>query len=195
MALPVRASSMSMTVEEFLASQVPDGKAELVRGELRVTPPPGAPHGVAASNPVFMLTAHVRGHGLGRVFGDSVGYELVRLPRTVRVPDGSFVRAERLPPEGIGPGLFKFAPDLAIEVLSPSETASELEEKLDDYLLSGTTLIWVVDPVRRTVMIVAADAPVRWLRENDTLDGGTVVTGFTRAVSDIFEGIARDTPG
>ena len=195
MALSVRASSMSMTVEEFLASPVPDGKAELVRGELRVTPPPGAPHGVAASNLVFMLTAHVRGHGLGRVFGNSVGYELVRLPRTVRVPDGSFVRAERLPPEGIGPGLFKFAPDLAIEVLSPSETASELEEKLDDYLLSGTPLIWVVDPVRRTVMIVAADAPVRWLRENDPLDGGTVVTGFTCAVSDIFEGIARDTPG
>ena len=195
MALPVRASSMSMTVEEFLVCSIPDGKAELVRGELRVTPPPGAPHGTAAINLVVMLANYVRAHGLGRAFGDSFGYELVRLPRTVRVPDGSFVRGERLPPEGIGPGLFKFAPDLAIEVLSPSETASELEEKLDDYLLSGTPLIWVVDPVRRTVMIIAADAPVRWLRETDTLDGGTVVTGFTCPVSDIFEGIARDTPG
>lgn len=104
-----------MTVEEFLASSVPDGKAELVRGELRVTPPPGAPHGTAAINLVVMLANHVKGHGLGRVFGDSFGYELVRLPRTVRVPDGSFVRADRLPPEGIGPGLLKFAPDLAIE--------------------------------------------------------------------------------
>jgi Uma2 family endonuclease len=154
---------MFMTVEEFLASSVPDGKAELVRGKLRVTPPPGAPHGVAGSNLVFML--------------------------------GSFVRAERLPAEGIGAGFLKFAPDLAIEVLSPSETASELEEKLDDYLFSGTQLIWVVDPVRRTVMIVAADTPVRWLREDDTLDGGTVVPGFTCPVSVIFEGIARDTPG
>ena len=193
MALPARASPMSMTVEEFLASSVPDGKAELVRGELRVTPPPGAPHGVAGSNLVFMLTTYVRRHRLGRVFGDSFGYELVRLPRTVRVPDGSFVRAERLPPEGIGPGLLKFAPDLAIEVLSPGESASELEEKLDDYLYSGTQLTWVVDPARRTVMIVAADAPVRWLRESETLDGGKVVSGFTCAVSDIFEGIARDT--
>lgn len=195
MALLARAAAMSMTVDEFLASSVPDGKAELVRGELRVTPPPGAPHGTAAINLVVMLANHVRAHGLGRVFGDSFGYELVRLPRTVRVPDGSFVRAERLPPEGIGPGLFKFAPDLAIEVLSPSETASELEEKLDDYLFSGTRLIWVVDPVRRTVMIVAADTPVRWLRESDTLDGGTVIRGFTCPVSDIFEGIARDTTG
>ena len=194
MALPAHASSMTMTVEEFLASSVPDGKAELVRGELRVTPPPGAPHGVAGSNLVYTLTTHVRSHGLGRVFGDSFGYELVRLPRTVRVPDASFVRAERLPPEGIGPGLLKFAPDLAIEVLSPSESASELEEKLDDYLFSGTQLVWVVDPVRRTVMIVPADAPVRWVREGNTLDGGTVIPGFTCPVSEIFEGIARDTP-
>ena len=121
MALPARAVAITMTVEEFLASSVPDGKAELVRGELRVTPPPGALHGVAGSNLVFTPTTHVRRHVLGRVFGDSFGYELVRLPRTVRVPDGSFVRAERLPPDGVGPGpgLLKFAPDLAIEVLSP----------------------------------------------------------------------------
>ncbi len=193
MALPARATAM-MTVEEFLAYSPPDAKAELVRGELRVTPPAGGPRGVAASNLVFMLTAHVRRHGLGRVFGDGFGYELVRLPRTVRVPDGSFVRAERLPPEGIGPGLLKLAPDLAVEVLSPSETFAELEEKLEDYLVSGTPLVWVVDPVRQSVMIVAADAPVRWLREVDTLEGRMVVPGFTCAVADVFEGIARDAP-
>jgi Uma2 family endonuclease len=195
MVLPAVAAAMMMTVDEFLAHSIPDAKAELVRGELRVTPPPGGPHGTAATNLVVILANHVRMHGLGRAFADGIGYELARLPRTVRVPDGSFVRAERLPPEGIGPGLLKFAPDLAIEVLSPSESASELEEKLDDYLFSGTQLIWVVDPVRRTVMIVAADAPVRWLREGETLDGGTVVPGFTCPVSDIFEGIARDTSG
>jgi Uma2 family endonuclease len=195
MVLPAVAAAMMMTVDEFLAHSIPDAKAELVRGELRVTPPPGGPHGTAATNLVVILANHVRMHGLGRAFADGIGYELVRLPRTVRVPDGSFARAERLPPEGIGPGLLKFAPDLAIEVLSPSESASELEEKLDDYLFSGTQLIWVADPVRRTVMIVSADAPVRWLREGETLDGGTVVPGFTCPVSDIFEGIARDTSG
>jgi Uma2 family endonuclease len=183
---------MTMTAEEFLAYPVHDAKAELVRGELRVTPPAGGPHGVASVNLVVMLAVHVREHRLGRVFADAVGYELMRLPRTVRVPDASFVRSDQLPAQGIGPGLMKLAPDLAIEVLSPSETASELEEKLDDYLVAGTPLIWVVDPVRRTVMIVSADAPVRWLREGDTLDGGNVVPGFRCAVADIFEGIARD---
>ena len=103
----------------------------------------------------------------------------------------SFVRAGRLPKEGIGPGLLKLAPDLAVEVLSPSESASELEEKLDDYRACGTPLIWVVDPARRTVMIVASDAPVRWLREDDALDGGNVVPGFSCPVAELFEGIAR----
>jgi Uma2 family endonuclease len=191
MALPARASAVMMTAEEFLAYPLPDAKGELVRGELRVTPPAGGPHGVAVANLVFMVSTHVRAGGIGRVFGDGIGYELLRLPRTVRVPDASFVRTDRLPPDGLGPGLVKLAPDIAVEVLSPSETASELEEKLDDYLVSGTPLIWVVDPIRRTVMIVSADAPVRWLHEGDTLDAGTVIPGFTCAVSDIFEGIAR----
>ncbi|HUQ83814.1 MAG TPA: Uma2 family endonuclease [Gemmatimonadaceae bacterium] len=191
MAQPAWATEMLMSVEEYLVFPSPEGKAELVRGELRLTPPPGGPHGMAASNLMAFLLSHVRPHQLGVVFMDAMGYELLRLPRTVRMPDLSFVRAGRLPEAGIGPGLLKLAPDLAVEVLSPSETASELEEKLDDYLVSGTRLLWVVDPVRRTVMIISADAPVRWLREGDTLDGGAVIPGFTCAVADIFSGIAR----
>jgi Uma2 family endonuclease len=189
--VPARLSPMLMTVEEFLVASVPDGKVELVRGELRVTPPPGAPHGTAAINLVLMLANHVKANGLGRVFGDSFGYILTQLPRTVRVPDLSFVRADRLPPEGVGPGLLRFAPDLAVEVLSPSESASELEEKLADYTVAGTRLIWVVDPARRTVMILNAAQPVRWLHENDILNGDEVVPGFSCKVAEIFEGIAR----
>jgi Uma2 family endonuclease len=139
-----------------------------------------------------MLAAHVRPRGLGRVFADGTGYELLRLPHTVRIPDVSFVRADRLPENGIGPGLLKLAPDLSVEVLSPSETASDLEEKLSDYTIAGTPLIWVIDPVRRTVMVLAADAPVRWLDERRALDGGVVLPGFSCIVSEIFEGIAQE---
>jgi Uma2 family endonuclease len=188
---PARSSPMLMTVDEFLVAQVPEGKVELVRGELRVTPPPGAPHGLAESNLFMLLGVHVKANGLGRVFGDTFGYILTQLPRTVRVPDLSFVRADRLPPEGIGPGLLRLAPDLAVEVLSPSESASELEEKLADYTAAGTRLIWVVDPARRTVMILDQAHPVRWLQEADALEGGDVVPGFSCKVAEIFEGIAR----
>ena len=191
MAHATPADVVLMTPEEFLVCSVPDGKAELVRGELRVTPPAGGPHGCVATNIVCRLHPFVEARGLGRVFADGAGYLLLELPRTVRSPDASYVRADRLPSEGIGPGFLRVAPDLAVEVLSPSETASELEEKLDDYRACGTPLIWVVDPVRRTVMIVASDAPVRWLREGDVLDGGTVVPGFSCPVAELFKGIAR----
>jgi len=190
MAAPIPTSRM-MTVEEFFALPDTEEKQELVRGELRVTPPAGGPHGVAGANLVFALATHVRRDRLGHVFGDGVGYVLTRIPHTVRAPDASFVRSDRLPPNGVEPGPLKFAPDLAVEVLSPSETASSLEEKLHDYTVAGTPLIWVVDPERRAVMTVAAEAPVRWLFEGDVLDGGTVIPGFSCAVDVVFEGIAR----
>jgi Uma2 family endonuclease len=193
MAQPARHGAAIMTVDEFLAASLPEGKSELVRGELRMTPTPAVSHGRVAANIQFLLALHVRQHQLGMVFGDSVGYELTQFPHTVRVPDVSFVRADRLPPEGVRvqDRLFTFAPDLAIEVLSPSERAAELDEKLHDYITAGTTLVWIADPVRRTVMTVSPDEPVRWLSEGDALTGGSAVLGFACAIAEIFEGIAR----
>lgn len=192
MAQPAHTAVMLMTPEEFLVHSLPDVKAELVRGELRVNPPGGGPHGAAGANLLFMLAEHVRRNRLGRVFGDGVGYQLMQLPRTVRVPDASFVRMDQLPSGGIRHGLFKFAPAIAIEVLSPSETAWELQEKLDDYRIAGTDLVWVADPVKRTVMVVSQNEPLFMLREGDTLTGGNVLPEFRCAVTDIFEGIALD---
>ena len=187
-----RAKGMLMSPEEFLVYDLDDeSQGELVRGELRVTPAPGAPHGMIATNLTFLLSAHVRELKVGWVFADSVGYQLVDLPRTVRRPDVSFVRADRLPAEGVGPGFLKLAPDLVVEVISPSETASELEEKLDDYRACGTLLIWVVDPAQRTVTIIASDASPRLVREGDRLDGGAVLPGFSCGVEELFVGVAR----
>src|SRR5947207_14082891 len=103
MADVARAAVMLMTPDEFLVHPLSDVKAKLVRGELRVTPPPGGAHACVATNIVGLLLAHVKGRGLGRVFADGAGYELLQLPRTVRCPDASFVRASRLPEEGIRP--------------------------------------------------------------------------------------------
>jgi len=182
---------MLMTIDEFLVAQLPEGKSELVRGEVRLTPPAGASHGRAATNLVVALSVFVKAHRLGDVFGDAVGYELTPFPHTVRVPDASFVRADRIPPDGLRAVLFKFPPDLAVEVLSPSETASSLEEKIRDYAVAGTPLIWIIDPMRRTIMTIPSDAPVSWLAEGDTLRGGSVIPGFSCPVADIFDGIAR----
>ena len=180
----------SMTVDEFYEYKFPEGKVELVRGEPRVSEPAGGPHGWVQSNLAALLLPFVNQNRLGRVFNDGVGYVLVALPRTVRNPDLAFIRAERLPSGGPGRGFIRIAPDLAVEVLSPDESASDLEEKLDDYRTAGTPLIWVIDPERRTVMIVSADAPVRWLRADETLAAGDVIPGFSCKVTELFEGLA-----
>ena len=85
----------------------------------------------------------------------------------------------------------RLAPDLVAEVLSKSDTASELEEKVADYLSAGTRLLWAIDPDKRRVAVHSPAAPTRWLHERDTLDGDDVVPGFTMPVAELFEGLAR----
>lgn len=181
-----------LTADEFLAHPAARERSELVRGVIRMMTPASAPHGIVSGNVYGLLWTFVREHRLGRCFTDGTGFALPGLPNTVRSPDAAFVRADRLPAAGVrtSSGFLPLAPDLAVEVLSPSETASDLDEKLADYLTAGTPFVWVIDPARRRVSIVAADAPVRWLREGDTLDGGTVLPGFSCAVAELFDGLA-----
>jgi Uma2 family endonuclease len=104
----------------------------------------------------------------------------------------SFLRAERLPAGGVpSAGFVAFSPDLAVEVLSPDQTAADMDERMADYFAAGTRLFWVVNPARRTVAVHSPTAPARWLREGDVLDGGDVIPGFSVPVADLFDGIAR----
>lgn len=80
-------------------------------------------------------------------------------------------------------------------MLSPSESASELSEKLADYRAAGTSLVWVIDPVKRTVAVIAVDAPVVWLGVDEPLTGGEVVPGFRCGVGELFEGLAPKPAG
>lgn len=154
-------------------------------------PPASGGHGGVVANLQDLLSPYARKHGLGRVFGDGVGYQSNMLPRTVRNPNLSFLQAKRLPAEGLGlRGFLKLAPDLAVEVLSPSEGEPDLMEKIDDYLSAGTSLLWVIHPERRAVMTLSLDAPVRVLRRDDILDARKVIPGFQCKVAELFEGIA-----
>lgn len=193
-----------LTADEFLAVPPDDAvRQELVRGEVRSVSPAGGAHGRVGANLYDALMPYVRARRLGTCFFDGTGFllplppDLQRRSRdgtprdTVRSPDVAFVRSERVPVGGFGPGWVPVAPDLAVEILSPSEPASETQEKLADYLVAGTGAVWVVDPAKRLVAAYAADAPTRWLREGDVLDGGAVVPGFTLAVDAMFEDVAR----
>jgi Uma2 family endonuclease len=113
----------------------------------------------------------------------------------VRAPDVAFVRADRMPTGRALRAFLPLAPDLAVEVLSASDTATELAEKLDDYLAAGTPLVWLVDPARRTVQVHTRDAPVRRLAAPDVLDGAPVLPGFRCAVAELFEGLGPAEAG
>ena len=132
-----------------------------------------------------ILEAHVANHGLGEVFGEA-GFVLARNPDTVRGPDLSFVARERL--VGIDYGrFFDGAPDLAIEILSPSNRPGQVRAKVADYLAAGCHLVWVVDPEARTVTTYRSLLSPRVLRADDALDGIDLLPGLTIQVASIFE--------
>jgi Uma2 family endonuclease len=131
------------------------------------------------------LREYVRPEKLGIVLGE--GGTLRILLGQVRIPDVCFISRDRLPggklPKTPIPGL---APDLAIEILSASNTPGEMERKLADYFTAGVRLVWYIDPPTRTAVVYTATDQGRTLMEADSLDGGDVLPGFHLPLSKLF---------
>lgn len=179
-----------MTSQEFLTHPT-SARSELVRGDVRVMTPASGAHGAIAGTLFAALNAFVEAHRLGLCFPDNTGFLLPGLGDTVRSPDVAFVRDDRLPSDGIGAGWMSVAPDLVVEIVSPSETAAALEDKLRDYRIAGTRLIWVVDPGSRVVTVRRSDGGEQSLSETDTLEGADVLPGFAMPVARLFARLAR----
>lgn len=183
---PDPAPAAVLTVDEY--EQLPEQagfRLELSRGRLVRERRPGMEHGWIGGQLYRRIEAHVRSRELGLVLIEA-GFRLsVRTP-TVRAPDVTFLAAARLPPERILPGFYPGAPDLAVEVLSPFNTAAEIHEKVLEYLEAGTRLVWIVDPISRSVTAWRPPADARVLREGKSLDGLDVLPGFTLEVSQAF---------
>lgn len=180
-----------ITATAFLTHAAAEGPSELVHGAVRILAPAGGRHAGIARNIFVAIHTYVTPRGLGEVFTDGAGFALPHRDDTVRSPDAAFVRAGRLPVDELPDGWLALAPDLAVEVLSPSERHSEVMEKLDDYFAGGTTLAWVVDPRRRGVEVHTADRVVRWVAYRDTLDGAPVLPEFSIPVTNLFVGAVR----
>lgn len=175
-----------LSAEDFFRLPDDGWRTELVRGHLVREPPAGAAHGGLGMTIAFHLTAFVRKQGSGRVFGPDTGFTIFRSPDTVRAPDIAFVEEGRFE-GGLPTGYVPFAPDLAVEVVSPTNTASELQEKVLDYLAAGTRLVWVVDPRRETVAVYRSRDDIRILGREDALDAPDVLPGFRLELSELFE--------
>jgi Uma2 family endonuclease len=159
---------------------------ELVRGELRKMTPAGHQHGRIAINVTLPLAQHVRTNNLGTVYAAETGFKLASNPDLVRAPDVAFIRCDRVEAVGDVAGYWPGAPDLVVEVISPSDTYADVEEKIFDWLDAGTRLAIVVNPRQRTVTVYRSRTDIAVLTEDDTLDGGVVVPGWLLPVREIF---------
>jgi Uma2 family endonuclease len=173
-----------VTIEEF--ERLPDdaSRLELVRGHVVREPPAGFEHGGIAASITTCLTTYARQHALGRVVTDEPGFVLFDDPPTVRAPDVAFVARDRLPADPRG--FPRLAPDLAVEIVSPSNTLVEIQEKVFDYLDAGTRLVWVVEPRGRTVTVYRSREEIGILMPSQEIDGGEVLPGFRVEVSELF---------
>ncbi len=174
-----------MTAEEFWLLPETEMRQSLVRGEVEETMPPGARHGIVAIAFATFLRQWAQEHAAGIIGGES-GFILARNPDIVRGPDVYFVRAERVPADGIPEAFWNLAPDLAIEVVSPSESAQEVREKVRDFLTAGTPLVWVAYPRTREVIAHTPDGHAHAHAAADTLTAPDVLPGFSCPVADLF---------
>ena len=159
---------------------------ELIRGELTVMSPAGSEHGRISMRSAFLLEAHAREGKLGEVLVSKPGFLIARDPDTVRAPDVAFVSKKRIPPAGLPKAYALFAPDIAVEVLSPSDAQEDVEEKIGQWLQAGAGLVWVVNPRGRTVTVHRRGRDPRILREGNVLDGEDVCQGFSVRVGELF---------
>ncbi len=194
-----------MTVAEFMALPDDGNRHELVRGELRVMPPPKAGHGYLEAAVIAAIDRYLYdkalslswepGQGIGARDGlvgftacGEVGlqFTLPDDPAQIRGADGVYVPPEQLAAVGWdGESYFPAVPALVIEVISPSETAADVAEKVQDYLAGGARRVWCVYP-RRRVHIHAVDAPTRFVTENEAIVDDELLPGFNLPLNLVY---------
>ncbi len=180
------ATTRHVTAQEF--SQLPDdGRVlELIDGiVIEVEPPPGIQHEYVIMRVGRLLGTHVEEYGLGVVVGGP-GFVLARGPDEVRAPDVAFIAGDRADEVAHTPGYWPGAPDLVVEILSPSNTLAELEEKAARWLVAGARAVVLLAPLVRAATVVRPAAEPLRLAADDLLDLDDVVTGWRPRVGDLL---------
>ncbi len=183
--MSTQVQSRPVTADELLRMPDDGFRYELVRGELRKMTPPGGEHGQIALIAGASLLAYAEGRG-GAAFGAETGFRLATDPDTVRAPDAAYVRKERSDGMDRVQGYLPGAPDLAVEVVSPGDTYGEVEEQVLEWLDAGARMVVLVNPRRRTATVYESREEIRVLREEDVIEGGTVLPGWTLPVRRLF---------
>ena len=178
-------STKPITAEELYAMGDIE-RCELVKGEIVKMPPGGADHGDVAGHLLVLIGSYVLSKGLGKAYAAGMGFTIARNPDTTRAPDAGFVRSERVPARGRG--FFDGPPDLAVEVVSLNDLASDVLEKVEDWLGAGVVSVWVVDPRTRTMQVYRQRGDVRRYGAGNEVRDEPTLPGFVLKVGEVFEG-------
>ncbi len=175
-----------VTAEELFARPDDGHRCELVAGDLVRMPPSGARHSAVAARITRLLDEHADAHDLGVCGAADPASVLRRNPDSVRAPDVGFIARHRIPDTGVPTTYWPLAPDLAVEVISPSDRLLDLHVKIADYFAAGTRLVWIVEPSTRTVHVYRSPRDLEMIGEDGELTGGDVFPGFRCSVRQVF---------
>jgi Uma2 family endonuclease len=185
---PAVKTTVPVTAEQLMELSQDDAhRYELMQGDLIVMSPAGHRHGEIALLLGSAILVHARQHSLGKTYAAETGFRLTHHPDTVLAPDVSFVRTENLTPDRMAGPFMIGAPDLVVEVLSPSDTAGRTDVKVQTWLRHGAQLVWVVEPESATVTVHRATGTVTHLRAGDSLDGEQLLPGFSYPLAQLFK--------
>jgi Uma2 family endonuclease len=182
MAITAPPAARRLTEDEFLRLPDDGRKYELVDGELKEVPA-GYQHDVLVAFLITLLMPFARGRGF--LAASSAGFRMTA--GNVRSPDVSFARKERLPGGQPTKGFADLAPDLCIEIISPSEERADMERKVREYFASGAFQVWHLFPDARRVIVFRAPEDSATLEADDEITGGDILPGFACRVADLFE--------
>lgn len=175
-----------MSADELLRRPADGCRHELVRGELRNLSPAGGRHGEIALEIAASIHAFVRANSLGRTFAAETGFRIGSNPDTVRAPDFAFVRRDRSSRAGPTEGFIDGAPDLAVEVLSPSDSHGAVDERVEAWLAAGTAVVVIVDPAAQRVVARRRGAPSQRLERHESLTISELLPGWSMALTALF---------
>lgn len=178
-------NQLRLTVEEYAALPDDDIRTELVRGVVIREPQPSFEHGRLQTRIAALLDTYIREAGLDLVAVGNFGVITSEAPATVRGPDAAVLNKSRLH-ELHRTGFLRGAPDLAIEIVSPSNRPPEIPEKVAEYLAAGAQAIWLVYPSSTTVAVHTSPEGVALLGATDTVDGGELLPGLDLPVAKLF---------
>ncbi len=172
------------TAAELLMLPHDSNRYELVQGHLIEMSPTGDVHGRLTMRLAVRLAVFAEQHALGQLYGAETGFKLSSNPDTVYGIDVALVSKARLKPAT--EGFFDGAPDLAVEVVSPGNTRSEMHEKVIAYFQAGARLVWIVYPKSRAIYVYLSPQSVTILGPGDVLSGGDVLPGFSLPIAEVF---------